>query len=59
MSAALYVVGYLFLIGVISYLAYLSHIPDSYIFAMGVILVGIGVMMGLESGRQKDTHRYR
>lgn len=59
MSAALYVVGYLFLVAIVSYLAYLSHIPDSYIFAMGVIMVGIGVMMGLESGRQKDTHHYR
>ena len=58
MSAALYVVGYLFLVGVISYLAYLSHIPDSYIFAMSVIMLGIGVMMGLENVRQKDTHHY-
>jgi hypothetical protein len=56
MSSALYAVGYLLLVATVSYLAYLSHIPESYIFAIGVIMLGIGVMMGLENVRQKDTH---
>ena len=46
MSSALYAVGYLFLIAVVSYLAHLSHIPDSYIFAIDVIMLGIGVVTG-------------
>jgi len=55
MSSALYAVGYLLLIVVVSYLAYLSHIPGSYIFAMDVIMVGIGVVTGLEDARQKRS----
>ena len=56
MASALYVVGYLLLVGVVSYLAYLSHIPESYIFAIIVIMLGIGVVSGLESARQKDSN---
>jgi hypothetical protein len=56
MASALYAVGYLLLVGVVSYLAYLSHIPESYIFAMIVIMLGIGVVTGLETARQKDSH---
>ena len=46
MSSALYAVGYLLLVVVVSYLAYLSHIPESYIFAIDVIMLGIGVVIG-------------
>ena len=56
MSSAFYAVGYLLLVAVVSYLAYLSHIPESYIFAMDVIMLGLGVLLGLENVRQKDTH---
>jgi hypothetical protein len=56
MSSAFYAVGYLLLVAVVSYLAYLSHIPVSYIFAMDVIMLGLGVLLGLENVRQKDTH---
>lgn len=55
MSTALYAVGYLLLVAAVSYLAYLSHIPEAYIFVMGAIMLGIGVMMGLENAHQKDT----
>ena len=56
MASALYAVGYLLLVGVVSYLAYLSHIPEPYIFAMIVIMLGIGVVTGLETARQKDSN---
>jgi len=56
MSSAFYAVGYLLLVVVVSCLAYLSHIPVSYIFAMDVIMLGLGVLLGLENVRQKDTH---
>jgi hypothetical protein len=55
MSSALYAVGYLLLVVAVSYLAHLSHIPDSYIFAIDVIMLGIGVVTGMENARQKDT----
>ena len=55
MSSALYAVGYLLLVVVVSYLAYLSHIPMPYIFAIDVIMAGIGVVTGLEDARQKHS----
>jgi hypothetical protein len=56
MASALFAVGYLLLVGIVSYLAYLSHIPVSYIFAIVVIMLGIGVVSGLETARQKDSN---
>jgi ABC-type siderophore export system fused ATPase/permease subunit len=56
MASALYAVGYLLLVGVVSYLAYLSHIPESYVVAMIVIMLGIGVVTGFETARQKDSN---
>ena len=56
MSSALYAVGCLLLVAVVSYLAYLSHIPVPYIFAIDVIMLGIGVATGIENARQKDSH---
>ena len=56
MSSALYAVGYLLLVVVVSYLAYLSHIPVPYIFAIDVIMLGIGVVTGIEYARQKDSN---
>ena len=54
MSSALYAIGYLLLVVVVSYLAYLSHIPEPYIFAIDVIMIGIGVVSGIENAREKD-----
>ena len=56
MSSAFFVLGYLLLVVVVSRLAYLSHIPASYIFAIVVIMLGIGVVSSLENDRQKDSH---
>ncbi|MBB5341648.1 hypothetical protein [Tunturiibacter gelidoferens] len=59
MSSALYVFAYLLLIAGVSYLAYLSHIPEAYIVAMAVIMVGIGVVSGMESARLRSSHYRR
>ncbi len=56
MSSALFVLGYLLLVVVVSRLAYLSHIPASYILAIVAIMLGIGVVSSLENDRQKDSH---
>jgi hypothetical protein len=56
MPAALFALGYLLLVVVVSWLAYLSHIPESYIGAIVVIMLGIGVVSGLENVRQKDSN---
>jgi hypothetical protein len=53
MPSALFAVGYL-LVVVVSWLAYLSHIPEPYIFGILVILLGIGAVSRLEHDRQKN-----
>jgi xanthine/uracil permease len=52
MSSVLYAAAYLFVIAFVSYLAYLSHIPEPYIVAIVVIMLGIGVVSGIEDARQ-------
>ena len=44
---------YLILIVGVGYLAHLMHIPEHYIVAL-VIMLGIGVVTGVQSTRQKD-----
>jgi hypothetical protein len=55
MSSVLFFFGYLLLVVVVSWLAYLSHIPEPYIYAMVVIMLGIGAVSSLEHGRQKNS----
>jgi hypothetical protein len=54
MSFALYAIGYLILICGVAYLAHLMHVPQQYIVAIAVIMLGIGVVTGVQSTRQKD-----
>jgi TctA family transporter len=52
MSSVLYACSYLVVIAFVSYLAYLSHIPEPYIVAIVVIMLGIGVVSCIEDARQ-------
>jgi energy-converting hydrogenase Eha subunit C len=54
MSFALYALGYVILIAGVAYLAHLMHIPQTYIVATVVILLGIGVVTGVTNTRHKD-----
>ena len=54
MSFGMYSVGYLILIGGVVYLAHLMHIPEHYIVAIAVIMLGIGVVTGVQATRHKD-----
>lgn len=56
MSFAIYAIGYIILIAGVAYLAHLMHIPQHYIVALVVILVGVGVVTGVQSTRQKDPN---
>jgi uncharacterized membrane protein HdeD (DUF308 family) len=56
MSFGIYAVGYLILIAGVAYLAHLMHVPQHYIVAGGIILLGIGVVTGVQSTRQKDPN---
>jgi hypothetical protein len=54
MSFGIYAVGYLILIAGVSYLAHLMHIPQHYIGAIAVIMLGVGIVTGVQATRHKD-----
>jgi len=54
MSFGIYAVGYVILIAGVAYLAHLLHVPQAYIIAIAVILLGIGVVTGVQTTRHKD-----
>jgi len=54
MSFGIYAIGYLILIAGVAYLAHLMHVPQHYIVAIAVIMLGIGVVTGVQTTRQKD-----
>jgi hypothetical protein len=54
MSFGIYAVGYLILIAGLAYLAHLMHIPQHFIVAGAIILVGVGVVTGVQSTRHRD-----
>lgn len=56
MSFGIYAIGYVVLIAGVCYLAHLMHIPQTYIVAIAVILVGIGILTGVQSTRRKDPN---
>jgi len=56
MSFGIYAIGYLILIGGLAYLAHLMRIPQHYIIAGAVILLGIGIVTGVTSTRHKDPN---
>ena len=56
MSFGLFAVGYLILIIGVAYLAHLMHVPQAYIIAVVVIMLGIGIVTGVKTTRQKDPN---
>jgi energy-converting hydrogenase Eha subunit C len=56
MSFGLYSIGFLFVIAGVAYLAHLMHIPQTYIVATVVILLGIGILTGVQNTRGKDPN---
>jgi hypothetical protein len=56
MSFGIYAVGYLILIIGVAYLAHLMHVPQAYIVAVAIILLGVGVVTGVQKTRSKDPN---
>jgi hypothetical protein len=54
MSFAIYAIGYVILIAGVAYLAHLMHVPERYILAGAIILVGAGIVSGVQKTRLKD-----
>jgi hypothetical protein len=55
MSFGLYVVGYLVVIGGLTYGATLMHVPAHWIVAGAIVLIGLGIVTGVKNTRQKDS----
>ena len=55
MSFAIYVVGYLIVIGGLTYGATLMHVPARWIAAGAITLAGLGIVSGVKAMRQKDS----
>ena len=56
MSFGIYAIGYLILIVGVGYLMHVMHIPQTYMVATVIILVGIGIVTGVQNTRQKDPN---
>jgi uncharacterized membrane protein len=54
MSFAIYTVGTLILIAGLIYVAHLVHMPEKWIIAGVLLILGAGIMGGVSSTRQKD-----
>ena len=54
MSFGIYAVGFAILIAGLVYLAHIMHIPQTYIGAGVIILIGMGILMGVQNTRQRD-----
>ena len=55
MSFGLYLLGYLFVIGGLTYGATLMHVPGHWIVAGAIVLVGFGIVTGVKNTRSKDS----
>ena len=55
MSFGLYVIGYLVVIGGLTYGATLMHVPAHWIVAGAIVLIGLGIVTGVKNTRQKDS----
>jgi hypothetical protein len=54
MSFGLYSIGFAIVIGGLSYVGYLLHIPARWIVAGAVVLLGMGILSAVKATRQKD-----
>ena len=54
MSFGTSALGYAILVGAIVYAAYLLHLERSWIVGTTLLLVGLGVVSGVQNSREKD-----
>ena len=54
MSFGLYIVGFIVLIVGLALGAYLMHIPAQWIGVGVVVLIGLGILTGVTTTRQRD-----
>jgi len=57
MSYALYIVGFVIIIGGLIYGAVLLQVPTHWIVVGSVVLLGIAIVKGVKATRQKDASK--
>jgi hypothetical protein len=55
MSFGIYIIGYLILIGGLTYGATLMHVPAHWIVVGAIVMAGLGIVTGVKATRQKDS----
>lgn len=55
MSFGLYLVGYLIVIGGLTYGAMLMHVPTHWIVVGGIVLTGLAIVTGVKATRSRDS----
>ena len=55
MSFALYIIGYLIVIGGLTYGAVLMHVPVHWIVVGAIVMAGLGIVTGVKATRPKDS----
>lgn len=54
MSFGIYSIGFAIVIGGLIYGAYLLHMPAHWIAVGAIVLLGVGILKGVKTTRQKD-----
>jgi hypothetical protein len=54
MSIGIYSIGFAIVIGGLICAAYLLHMPGHWIAVGAVVLLGVGILKGVKTTRQKD-----
>jgi hypothetical protein len=54
MSFGIYAAGYAVLIAGLAYMAHLMHVPQHWIIAGAIVMIGMGILSAVKATRQKD-----
>ena len=55
MSFGIYVVGFIVMVGGLAMGAYLLHVPPRWIGVGVIVMIGLGILTGVTSTRQRDS----
>jgi membrane-bound acyltransferase YfiQ involved in biofilm formation len=56
MSFSLYLIGTIILVAGVAYIAHLARVPEHWIVAIAIVLLGAGVMGAVSSTRRRDPN---
>jgi len=54
MSFGIFSIGFIFVIGGLTYGAYLMHVPARWIVVGAIVFLGLGILKGVKATRRKD-----